>query len=105
MEPMKRNFARCLSPILFLIELYKGRRLSGYDIVKQMRGFGVDISPGTVYPQIRNMERGGLVESILENDVDIYSLTPKGRSIMESYIEVIQEPLQYLLDNLIAKKT
>jgi DNA-binding PadR family transcriptional regulator len=96
MEAMKKNFSRCLAPICFLIELYRGNQLSGYDVVKLLRSYDLKISHGTVYSQLHNMKRDGLVESTRKNNVEVYSLTVDGRKIFQTFIEDRLLPLRYI---------
>jgi PadR family transcriptional regulator PadR len=100
MEELKTMFIKCFAPLSFLIELSRGRKLSGYDVVKHMKGFGLEVSPGTVYPQIRRLEREGLVEASHADDSVVYTLTEEGLRLFRGFIEDWRKPLTYVYQNL-----
>lgn len=61
------------------------RPLYGYQIAKQLEGFGeVPVKQGTLYPVLRSLESGGLLTSEVEPSVTgpprrYYQVTPEGR--------------------------
>src|SRR3954464_10644126 len=63
----------------------RGRRLYGYDLVKQLREVGgLGMSEGTVYPMLSRFKKEGLVTATLVESSEgparkYYELTPAGR--------------------------
>lgn len=66
----------------------RGRRLYGYDLVKQLRDVGgLGMSEGTVYPMLSRFKKEGLVTTTLEESSEgparkYYELTPHGRQLL-----------------------
>ena len=66
----------------------RGRRLYGYDLVKQLREVGgLGMSEGTVYPMLSRFKKEGLVTATLVESSEgparkYYELTPRGRHLV-----------------------
>ena len=66
----------------------RGRRLYGYDLVKQLRDVGgLGMSEGTVYPMLSRFKKEGLVTAALVESSEgparkYYELTPRGRHLV-----------------------
>lgn len=58
--------------------------LSGYDLIKFCRGFGIPASSGTVYPHLKSLEDAGIVEYREDGRRKLYKLTKEGRREMET---------------------
>ena len=71
----------------------RGRRLYGYDLVKQLREVGgLGMSEGTVYPMLSRFKKEGLVTATLVESSEgparkYYELTPRGRQLLGRMIE------------------
>jgi PadR family transcriptional regulator PadR len=71
----------------------RGRRLYGYDLVKQLRGVdGLMMSEGTVYPMLSRFKKEGLVTTALVESSEgparkYYELTPRGRQALARMME------------------
>ena len=71
----------------------RGRRLYGYDLVKQLRDVGgLVMSEGTVYPMLSRFKKEGLVTSTLVESSEgparkYYELTPRGRNLVYRMLE------------------
>jgi len=82
---MRKGYTR-----LIILALLNERPLSGYDIMKEMRdrtlGFW-KLTPGGVYPILREMEEKGYLEKTTQTTGDrrrnVYKLTDRGREILE----------------------
>ncbi len=60
----------------------------GMWMLKELRGHGYDLSPGTLYPLLQRMERNGWLRSEADpsrgpRSIKKYYLTPKGREVLE----------------------
>ena len=92
--------------LLLLLAEHSGH---GYDLVERLSEFGIDTgTPASVYRQLREMERGGLVRSVWELSQSrgparrVYSLTPVGRRALDTDL-VALEALERSLDQLRAR--
>src|SRR5580704_2743334 len=71
----------------------RGRRLYGYDLVKQLRDVGgLVMSEGTVYPMLSRFKKEGLVTAALVESSEgparkYYELTPRGRNLVYRMLE------------------
>jgi PadR family transcriptional regulator PadR len=70
---------------LCVLATLRGRRMYGYDIVKQLAVVdGLVMGEGTVYPILSRFKKEGLVETTLAESPEgparkYYQLTPRGR--------------------------
>ena len=73
---------------LCVLAALKGRRMYGYDIVKQLSGIdALVMGEGTVYPILSRFKKEGLVETTLAESPEgparkYYQLTAKGRQLL-----------------------
>lgn len=73
---------------LCVLAALKGRRMYGYDIVKQLSGIdALVMGEGTVYPILSRFKKEGLVETTLAESPEgparkYYQLTPRGRLLL-----------------------
>jgi DNA-binding PadR family transcriptional regulator len=95
---------KCFSLTTILIELSKGKKLTGYSIATKMSKFGFNISPGTVYSQLGLLTRDGIIigkkQSWGKTEKTVYEMTKKGREVFEEFKERWIIPLQYVYNNL-----
>jgi len=75
-----------VSLALLALMAHAGRPLYGYQIAKELEGFGegLPVKQGTLYPVLRSLEAGGLLTSEVEPSVSgpprrYYSVTEEGR--------------------------
>jgi len=71
----------------------------GYRIKKSVEAdLGIKLRHGALYPTLNAMEREGLVESQRQPQSGrarkVYSLTPKGRNLLDAYYAVLKEQLK-----------
>jgi DNA-binding PadR family transcriptional regulator len=104
MDDLQQQFKKCFAPLSFLIELANDRQLSGYDVIKHLRAFGIKISHGTVYSQIHRLEHEGFIKAQQSNDTTVYTLTDKGKKQFQIFIDTWQKPIAYAYHNLCANK-
>ena len=75
--------------------------LSGYDFLLHFNEkFNINLSPGTIYSTINNMERDGLIKSEIFMRKRIYRLTTKGKSLLDETLEN-QESLHDFVQELL----
>lgn len=75
---MLRRYVKAFLDLLVLAIL-NSRPRCGYEILATIhRGFGVLISPGTLYPLLHMLEERGLIEGRPQNRRKNYVLTRKG---------------------------
>jgi len=90
-----------------IIELSKGRKLSGYDILLHVQKFSIEISAGTVYHQLRLLEKAGLIkgEPPTKNPPKtIYKMTEKGFKLFSDFRPKWVQPITYVYNNIISKE-
>jgi len=107
MTVILKHIAKCFSYISIVIELSKGKELSGYDILLHVQKFGVEVSAGTVYHQLRLLEKAGLIkgEPPAKNPPKtIYKMTEKGFKVFSNFRQKWVQPLSYAYNNIISKE-
>jgi len=73
----------------------------GVDMMKELKRHGYSIGPGTLYPMLHRMERGGYLKK--EKSVEggrmriYYMITPKGRLALASIKPKINEVVSEVL--------
>ena len=62
-------------------------RIFGLGIMEELAEHGYKLSPGTLYPVLHGMERGGYLASTVElvgkRNRRVYAITPKGRGALK----------------------
>lgn len=72
---------------LVILAMLKERSMHGYKIIAIIhREFGILLSPASLYPQLHYLEENRLLEPYSKEGKVIYSLTPKGKEILEKKI-------------------
>ena len=105
---MPRNFLaeaeKCFSHMSILIELSNEKKLTGYGIVAQMRKFGFDISPRTIYNQLERLSTDGIIRGKKQpwgkTQKIVYEMTRKGKEVFEEFKKRWERPLEYAYRNL-----
>lgn len=100
------HILKCFSFMILIIELAKGRAITGYDIMVAIRKFGFKASPGTVYNQIELLESEGLIESKsvkrVRSTKTVYKITEKGIRFYEEFKDKWREAFVYMSENIVA---
>jgi DNA-binding PadR family transcriptional regulator len=95
---------KCFSFISVIIELSKGKKISGYDIVRHLRKFEFNISPGTTYHQLEMLSRDGIIKEEKKQwgktYKTVYTLTLKGEKLFKDFKGKWKKPLEYAARNL-----
>jgi DNA-binding PadR family transcriptional regulator len=104
LPPLRKKVLSALLETAIMVNLKDGVPLSGYDLILQFNEkYGVNLSPGTVYSTMSNMERDGLIMSELSLRKRVYKLTDEGRRALEETLED-EEELHEFIHNLLVKE-
>jgi len=107
MSEILKYIAKCFSYMSIIIELSKGKGMSGYDILLHMQKFGIEISAGTVYHQLRLLEKAGLIKGeplTTSSSKTIYKMTDKGFKVFSDFRPKWVQPITYVYNNIISKE-
>ncbi len=88
---MFKNVIKSVSYVSMIVELSKGRKLTGYDILEHLKSFGVEVSPGTVYYQLGMLEKEGYIKgtpTIRRTTKTVYEMTRKGMEATKTVYEM-----------------
>ena len=95
---------RCFLHVGILVELSKGKKITGYDILIRMREFGFKVSPGTVYHRLDVLARHGIVKEEKQpwgkNYKTVYEMTERGKELFQEFKRLWKKPLEYAIRNL-----
>ena len=99
------NVVKSFAYISLIIELSKGRKLTGYDILVHVKGFGLEVSPGTVYHHLDMLEEAGIIksESAIRRKATkiVYEMTDEGMKRFKKFKEKWREPVLYAYQNIV----
>ena len=105
MLKLQKDLLKCFSYISFLIELSKGRKLSGYDIIVHVKKFGGEVSPGTVYHQVHRLERNGIIKGIQEvSGKTVYEITDEGLRAFKEFKVRCRASVNYVHQNFMNRQ-
>ena len=96
MEPVDKPLQRVLSGFIRMHVLHHAEEggLYGNWMIEELRHHGYSISPGTLYPMLRSMEKDGWIAGRDEKAGArrrLYRITPKGRKALEEVRARLQE--------------
>ena len=100
---MRKSF----SYLSILIELSKGRKMSGYDIIVHMNKYGFEVSPGTIYDQLDKLAKGGTIRAkraktkIYLKHKTIYEITKEGKELYKEFKKKWNRSMEYAYKNLL----
>lgn len=105
MSEIYDNIVKSFAYISIIIELSKGREMSGYDIKLHVRKFGFEVSPGTVYHQLDMLEDAGIVEAKpvrrKRTYKTVFKMTDKGKKVFREFKEKWKQPIKYVHENIV----
>jgi len=107
MSEILKYIAKCFSYMSIIIELSKGSELSGYDVLLHVRKFDIEVSAGTVYHQLRLLEKAGLIKGeppTTSSTKTIYKMTDKGFKVFADFRPKWVHPITYVYNNIISKE-
>ncbi len=95
-QRLNRNFLDIL-----ILRLIKAEPMWGYRIIKKTEKlFGIKLRHGALYPLLNSLETEGYAKSkkITKRGRvrKVYTITPKGTQLVDTYHEVLKEQLQKL---------
>ncbi len=74
--------------------IYSRGEITGYDFIKHSKENGLNVSAGSIYPHLKNLESENIIEKRVEGRKKIYFLTKKGKEefskISENSLEIKQ---------------
>jgi PadR family transcriptional regulator PadR len=74
----------------------------GQWILAELRRHGYDISPGTLYPLLKRMERNGWLSCKVDGDGlrarRFYHLTPRGRAVLDLVRQFVDELYEEVIE-------
>ena len=100
MDKLHKNTLKCLAYLSAIIELSKGKKLTGYDVIVHLRTFGFEASPGTVYHQLGRLSQGGVIKGRKQGRRTVYEITEKGMEFFEEFKKNWSKPLTYVYQSL-----
>lgn len=108
MSEIYENVVKSFAYLNIIIELSKGREITGYDILAHVKNFGLEVSPGTVYHQLEMLENAGIIRAKpvrrKRSYKTAYVMTDKGMKAFEEFKEKWTEPLRYAYKNIVGSK-
>ncbi len=96
MADLEKPLQRLLSGFIRMHVLYHAEEgdLCGNWMIGELRHHGYNISPGTLYPMLRSMEKDGWLTSRAEEGGSrrvLYRITPSGREALKEVRAKLQE--------------
>jgi PadR family transcriptional regulator PadR len=93
---MEKELQKILSGFIRLHILHHAAEqpVYGHWMMEELRDHGYSISPGTMYPMLRNLERTGLLRSVADSSLprkQLYSITPSGLEVLQEARGRLQE--------------
>ena len=100
MSDLHLNIVKCFAYISILIELSKGKQLSGYDLLLHLRTFGFKVSPGTLYHQLQMLRDAGILEGNKVGRKTVYKMTDQGMDMFDVFKKNWKPALKYVYQHL-----
>jgi len=99
---------KSFSFITILIELSKGKKMTGYKITKHINSFGFKSKAGTVYGQLGMLSEWGFIKGeeqptrskYARRGSTAYTMTEKGMEAFREFKKKWKKPLEYAYENL-----
>ena len=103
LPPLRKKVLKALLETAIMVNL-KDESLSGYDLVLQFNEkLGINLSPGTIYSTMNNMERDGLIKSELAFRKRVYKLTDEGKRALDETLDDVED-LHEFIQSLLVKE-
>lgn len=104
MSAIYSNVVKCFAYLSVILELSKGREITGYDILDHVSSFGLAVSAGTVYHQLHMLEKAGLIQPKHvrrgRSYKTVYIMTEKGIEVFKEFRKIWRKPLEYAYKNI-----
>ena len=79
--------------------------MTGYDVLVHVKSFGLEVSPGTIYHQLRRLEEKGIIKGTYairrKDHKTVYEMTDEGMKVFRQFKDKWRKPLQYEYQNII----
>ena len=103
MSEIYSNVVKCFAYLSIIIELSKGKEITGYDIVAHVSNFGLTVSAGTVYHQLCLLEKAEIIKGTrlrTHTNKTVYEMTEKGMKAFNEFKKKWRKPLEYAYQNV-----
>jgi len=105
MSEIYDNVVKSFAYLSLIIELSKGRKITGYDVLVHLQEFGLEVSPGTVYHHLEMLEKDGIIKgtpTIRRNATKtVYEMTDEGMKVFKEFKEKWRKPVLYAYQNIV----
>ena len=105
MSEIYNNVVKSFAWLSIVIELSKGRKITGYDILVHVKRFGLEVSPGTVYYQLDILEKVGIIKGARATRRNatktVYEMTDEGMKVFKEFKDKWKEPVRYAYQNIV----
>lgn len=113
MSKIAGNILKSFSFLTILIELSKGKKMTGYEIMTHINSFGFKAHTGTVYHQLGMLSELGLIKGeeqetrskYARRGAMAYTMTEKGKEAFRKFKKKWKKPLEYAYQNLLERTT
>jgi len=108
MSEITNHVLKSFSFLTILIELSKGKKMTGYKIMKHINSFGFKTKVGTVYGQLGILSEWGFIRGeeqpaksrYARRGAFAYEMTGKGVEAFREFKKKWKKPLEYAYKNL-----
>ena len=108
MSEITNHVLKSFSFLTILIELSKGQKMTGYEIMKHISSFGFKSKAGTVYCQLGILSAWGFIRGeeqetkskYARRGATAYEMTEKGMKAFNEFKKKWKKPLEYAYKNL-----
>jgi len=108
MSEITDHILKCFSFITILIELSKGKKITGYEIMKHINSFRFKSKSGTIYCQLGMLSEWGFIRGeeqkprskYARRGATAYEMTEKGMKAFEEFKQKWKKPIEYAYKNL-----
>ena len=108
MSEITGNILKSFSFLTILIELSKGKKMTGYEIMKCIDSFGFKAKVGTVYCQLGMLSEWGFIKGeeqetrsrFARRGSTAYQMTDKGMKAFNEFKQKWKKSLEYAYKNL-----
>lgn len=104
MSMIYENIVKSFAYLSIIVELSKGREITGYDILVHVKNLGLEVSAGTVYHQLAMLGKAGIIKGKnrkrTKAEKTVYEMTEKGMKAFKKFKKKWKKPLEYAYRNL-----
>jgi len=108
MSEIAANVLKSFSFLCILVELSKGKKMTGYELVVHITSFGFKAHTGTVYHQLGMLSELGVIKGeeqetrskYARRGAMAYTMTAKGMKAFKEFKKKWKKPLEYAYQNI-----